>query len=76
MAITVAFTKQSPESLAFAFTKDDVYRSPDLAPVIPPVQKDIDQAVEMNLLPARIDVAPAHVDLSMIEEAKARLDKK
>lgn len=73
LAITEAFTKQSPEALAYAFTKNDVYRSPDLVPVIPPVQKDIDLAVSMNMLPARIDVAPRYVDLTLIADAKARL---
>jgi len=73
LSLTVAFTRQSPEALAYAFTKDDVYRSPDLLPVIPPVQKDIDLAVSMNMLPARIEVAPRYVDLSLIAEAKAQL---
>ncbi len=74
LAITEHFTKQSPEALQYVFTRDDVYRSPDLVPVIEPVQKDIDQAVSMNMLPARIDVAPRYVDLSLIADAKARLD--
>jgi NitT/TauT family transport system substrate-binding protein len=73
LALTVAFTKQSPEALAYAFTKEDVYRSPDLLPVIPPVQKDIDLAVSMSMLPARIDVAPKYVDLTLIADAKAQL---
>jgi len=73
LATTAAFTKQSPEALAYAFTRDDVYRSPDLVPVIPPVQKDIDLAFNMKMLPARIDVAPRYVDLSLIADAKARL---
>ncbi len=73
LAMTEAFTKQSPEALAYAFTKDDVYRSPDLLPVIPPVQKDIDLAVSMSMLPARIEVAPRYVDLSLIADAKASL---
>jgi sulfonate transport system substrate-binding protein len=72
LKITVDFTKQSPQALAYVFTKEDVYRSPDLMPVVAPIQKDIDQAVEMKLLPARIEVAP-HVDLSLVEEAKVRL---
>ena len=70
------FTKQPLQALDYVFTKDDVYRSPDLLPEIPPIQKDIDTAVGMKLLPASIQVAPTYVDLSMAQEAKARLDKK
>jgi sulfonate transport system substrate-binding protein len=75
LAMTAAFTKQAPEALAYAFTKSDVYRSPDLVPVIPPVQKDIDLAYSMNMLPARIEVAPRYVDLSLIADAKAQLSR-
>lgn len=73
LALTHDFTKQSLQSLDYVFTHDDVYRSPDLVPVIPPIQKDIDTAVTMKMLPAAITVAPHYVDLSMIAEAKARL---
>lgn len=76
MAITTKFTKQTPEALAYVFTKDDVYRSPDLVPVVPPIQRDIDTAVSMKMLPASIDVIPHYVDLSLIADAKAQLDKK
>lgn len=75
IAVTQAFTKQSKESLAYAFTKGDIYRSPNLLPNVTAVQKDIDEAAEMKLLPNRIEVAPKYVDLSMAAEAKARLDK-
>jgi len=74
MAITAQFTKQTPEALAYVFTKDDVYRSPDLLPVVPPIQRDIDTAVSMKMLPARIEVIPHYVDLSLIADAKAQLD--
>ena len=74
LAITEAFTKQSPQALAYAFTMDDVYRSPDLLPVIPPIQRDIDLAFRMKMLPARIDVAPRHVDLTLVADAKKQLD--
>lgn len=73
LGLTEAFTKQSRASIDYAFTHNDVYRSPDLLPVIPPIQKDIDLAVSMNMLPGRIEVAPKYVDLSLIAEAKERL---
>jgi sulfonate transport system substrate-binding protein len=75
LALTHDFTKQSLQALDYAFTKDDVYRSPDLLPLIPPIQRDIDTAVSMKLLPASIDVSK-HVDLSMVEEAKKRFPPK
>jgi NitT/TauT family transport system substrate-binding protein len=75
LAMTHDFTKQSLQSLDYAFTKNDVYRSPDLMPVIPPIQKDIDIAVSMKMLPASIDVSK-YVDVSMVEEAAKRFPPK
>ncbi|HEX4192022.1 MAG TPA: ABC transporter substrate-binding protein [Stellaceae bacterium] len=75
LAMTHDFTKQSLQSLDYAFTKSDVYRSPDLMPVIPPIQKDIDIAVSMKLLPASIDVGK-YVDVSMVAEAAKRFPPK
>lgn len=75
LALTHDFTKQSMQSLDYVFSKDDVYRSPDLLPLIPPIQRDIDTAVTMKLLPASIDVSK-YVDLSMVEEAKKRFPPK
>jgi len=73
LALTEGFTKQSREALSYVFTDDDVYHSPDLVPRVVMVQKDIDVAVGMNLLPSRIEVVPDYVDLSLAAEAKARL---
>ena len=73
--IATALTKQSRDSLAYVFTDRDLYHSPDLMPNIPSVQKDIDKAVEMKVLPTGLEVAPRYVDLTMIAEAKARLER-
>ncbi|HXR85870.1 MAG TPA: ABC transporter substrate-binding protein [Stellaceae bacterium] len=75
LALTHDFTKQSLQALDYAFTKDDVYRSPDLLPLIPPIQRDIDTAVSMKLLPSSIDVSN-YVDLSMAKEAAKRFPPK
>jgi NitT/TauT family transport system substrate-binding protein len=75
LGIAHDFTKQSLQALDYVFTKDDVYRSPDLVPLIPPIQRDIDTAVGMKMLPASIDVSK-YVDLSMIAEAKKRFPPK
>ena len=76
LAIAQAVTKESRASLDYVFTERDLYRSPDLVPSIPTVQKDIDWALSMKLLPAGLTVAPRYVDLSLVEEAKKRLDAK
>ena len=76
LAIAEAVTKESRASLDYAFGQGDLYHSPDLLPDIPSVQKDIDQAVEMRFLPTRVVVAPTYVDLSLVADAKARIDGK
>ena len=38
------------------------------------VQKEIDEAVELKVLPKPVKIDPQYVDLSLIEEAKKRLD--
>ena len=76
LAIAQAVTKESRAALDYAFGPGDLYHSPDLLPNIPAVQKDIDQAAEMKLLPARVVVDPTYVDLTLVAEAKARLDGK
>ena len=43
-------------------------------PSLHSVQKEIDEAVELGCLPKRVEISPKHVDLSLIEEAKKRID--
>jgi NitT/TauT family transport system substrate-binding protein len=76
LAIAAAVTKQSREELDYAFTDQDLYHSPDAVPNIAVVQKDIDEAVDFKLLPSRIEVAPRYVDLTLVADAKARIDGK
>ncbi len=76
LAITTAVTKLPKEKLAFAFTKDDFHHSPDARPELGSVQKEIDEAVELGVLPKRVEIVPHYVDLSLIEEAKRRIDGK
>jgi sulfonate transport system substrate-binding protein len=76
LAITAAVTRLPEDKLAFAFTKDDFYRSPDARPDLASVQKEIDESVKLGVLPQQIQIAPKHVDLSLIEEAKQRIDGK
>jgi NitT/TauT family transport system substrate-binding protein len=72
--ILAGVTKLPKESLAFAFTKDDFYHSPDARPELESVQREIDDAARLGVLPQRVEIMPKHVDLSLIEEAKKRID--
>jgi sulfonate transport system substrate-binding protein len=74
--ILTGVTKLPKESLAFAFTKDDFYHSPDARPELESVQREIDEAAKVGILPQRVEIMPKHVDLSLIEEAKKRIDGK
>lgn len=74
LAIAENFTKQKPEDLAYAFTKKDFYRSPDCVPNLKAAQEDIDEAVKLHVLPKPVTLEPKYVDLSLIREAKKRID--
>ncbi|HEX5321088.1 MAG TPA: ABC transporter substrate-binding protein [Stellaceae bacterium] len=76
IALTADVTKLPPERLAFAFTKDDFYHSPDMRPEIALAQKEIDEAVTLGVLPKPVQLSPKYVDLSLIEDAKKRIDGK
>jgi len=74
LAIVAEVTKLRREGVAFAFTKDDFYHSPDARPDVASVQKEIDASAEMGVIPKRVEISPKYVDLSLIEEAKRRVD--
>jgi len=74
LAIAADVTKLPKERLAFAFTKNGFYHSPDLRPDITLAQKEITESVELGVLPKPVQLSPKYVDLSMIEEAKKRID--
>lgn len=76
VAICADVTKLSEDKLGYVFTKEDFYRSPDLVPEVGLAQKEIDEAVELKVLPKPVTLAPQYVDLSLIQEAKARIDGK
>jgi NitT/TauT family transport system substrate-binding protein len=76
LAIAADVTKLPKERLAFAFTKTGFYNSQDLRPDIALAQKEISESVELGVLPKPVELAPKYVDLSLIEEAKKRLDGK
>jgi ABC-type nitrate/sulfonate/bicarbonate transport system substrate-binding protein len=76
IAICAEVTKLPEENLDYAFTKADFYHSPDAVPEVGLAQKQIDEDVELKVLPKKVEISPKYVDLSLIEEAKKRIDGK
>jgi NitT/TauT family transport system substrate-binding protein len=74
LAILAGVTKLPKEDVGFAFSKDDFYHSLDARPDVASVQKEIDASAETGVIPKRIEISPKYVDLSLIEEAKRRID--
>jgi sulfonate transport system substrate-binding protein len=73
IATAASALKVPAESIGYAFTQADYYRSPDAAPDVPAIQRDIEDAVSMGLLKDKFQLAPRYVDLSLIAEAEKRL---
>jgi sulfonate transport system substrate-binding protein len=76
LALASEVTKLPKDRLAYVFTKEDFYRSPDARPEIALVQKEIDESVKLKVLPKEVTISPHYVDLSLIEDAKRRIDGK
>lgn len=74
IAIVSKFTKIPPPALAWAFTKEDFARDPDLRPDLASLQENVDMLKDLGLIKQSVDVK-AHSDLSMLEEAVGRLKK-
>jgi NitT/TauT family transport system substrate-binding protein len=67
------FNKQPASAYAdWLFTKGDDYRAPNSKPDVAAMQKNLDIQKELGLLKINIDVK-AHSDLSLVDEASARL---
>jgi sulfonate transport system substrate-binding protein len=69
VTIAAAVTKQKPEALAYVFTKDDSYRSPDGKPDIEGVQHALDVELKYKIIKQTVKVSPKYVDLGPVEEA-------
>ncbi|HKF70128.1 MAG TPA: ABC transporter substrate-binding protein [Stellaceae bacterium] len=74
LAIAADVTKLPPENLAYCFTQGDWYRSPDARPEVKAIQVEIDESAKLGILPSAIELEPIYVDLSLIGEAKRRID--
>lgn len=65
--------KIPPERLSgWVFTKNDMYRDPNLMPDLKALQANIDLQADLGLIKGKVDVAK-HADLSIIEEAVKRI---
>jgi ABC-type nitrate/sulfonate/bicarbonate transport system substrate-binding protein len=74
VAICAAVTKAKPETLAYVFTKEDSYRSPDGKPDIEGTQHALDVEVKYNIIKQTVKVSPKYVDLAPVEEAAKRVN--
>jgi len=74
LAIAMQVTKQQRIDLEYAFTDADFYRSPDMMPDVAAAQREIDESFKLGLLPKAVTLAPTYVDLTLVTEAKQRID--
>ncbi len=74
LAIAMQVTKQQRADLEYAFTDADFYRSLDMVPDIAAAQREIDESFKLGLLPKAVTLNPHYVDLTLIAEAKRRID--
>jgi sulfonate transport system substrate-binding protein len=73
IAIVSQFIKIPPERLGWVFTKNDLYRDPNLHPDIGAIQTNVDLLQQFAFIKAKIDVK-TQSDLSLVEEAVKRLN--
>ncbi|MCC7275961.1 MAG: ABC transporter substrate-binding protein [Alphaproteobacteria bacterium] len=73
LKIVAEVSKRPVGSLYHLFTSMDYFRDPYLIPDVAGIQRAIDVTHELGFLQRRIDVAPAYVDLSFVEEARRRI---
>lgn len=74
VAICAAVTKAKPETLAYVFTKEDSYRSPDGKPTVEGTQRALDAELKYKLIKETLKVSPKYVDLGPVEEAAKRVN--
>ncbi len=72
--IASKLTKVPPERFGWLFTKQDNYRDPDLMPNLEALQRNVDVVRELGFVKQPLDVKQ-HADLSLVQEARARLEK-
>lgn len=75
LRIAAKASKQPVDSLeSWLFTKQDYGRDLNLTPDLKGFQASIDQAVQFGILKADLTAAPTFVDLSIIRDARQKVD--
>jgi sulfonate transport system substrate-binding protein len=72
MAICGKITRQPAERFAWAFTKQDNYRDPDMMPDLAALQRNVDLTRDLGFVGKSLDVTK-YADLSVVKDAAARL---
>jgi sulfonate transport system substrate-binding protein len=72
MEICARITKQPAERYAWAFTKQDNYRDPNMMPDLAALQRNVDLTRDLGFINASFDVT-RFADLSVVQEAAKRL---
>jgi sulfonate transport system substrate-binding protein len=72
MEICGRITKQPAERFAWAFTKQDNYRDPNMMPDLAALQRNVDLTHDLGFIKASFEVNK-FADLSIVEEAAKRL---
>jgi ABC-type nitrate/sulfonate/bicarbonate transport system substrate-binding protein len=67
-------TKAPPDRFGWVFTHQDTYHDPNLIPNLEALQRNVDTVQDLGFVKKHIDISK-HVDLSLVKEAEARLQK-
>jgi sulfonate transport system substrate-binding protein len=70
--IASTITKVPPERFGWLFTKQDVYRDPNLLPNMEALQRNVDTTRDLGFVKKKIDISQ-YTDLSLVKEAAKRL---
>jgi sulfonate transport system substrate-binding protein len=73
--IAARVSKQPKENFGWIFSNTDNYRSPDMLPNLDSLQHALELQQSLGFLKTKIDVKK-HADLSYVQEAAARVNKK
>lgn len=74
LAIIAKASERPVANVEYFDTEIDFYRDPYLVPDVAGLQKAIDTAVSLGILPKAITVSPDHADTSFVETAKQRIE--
>jgi ABC-type nitrate/sulfonate/bicarbonate transport system substrate-binding protein len=70
--IASSVTKQPAERFGWLFTNKDYYRDRDMLPNLEALQRNLDMTTDLGFVKGKVDLT-AHVDLSLVKEAAARI---